>query len=180
MKKYVSLILLLTVVLNTAVPVLGFSMAQRQIRKEMKRFILGKIPAGSLELIQAKVKDLKVGTSGLVFIHENEFRLAGKMYDIVRRDTVGGIVKFLVVNDTLEEKLIDKYTSYVQENFGGELGLKKQKFFKHIKVFSYEYFLVYRLAIMSYDTVNQIVNRYDSNKLKGFAEILTPPPEFSC
>lgn len=177
MRRYVSFILILVVAANTTLPLLGFTLAQKAIRKEMKRFILGKIPENNLELIQIQLIELQKGRSGLKFIHDFEFRYNNKMYDIVSKDTSNGVVSFHVVNDTLEERLIEKFSSYVKDNFGNELNKIKAQLNKLMKLHSCEYSedLCEYNKYFNYILLDRII--YKNEKSVIYPEIPNPPPE---
>ncbi len=165
------------IVLNTALPVLGFTMAQKRIQKEMKRFILGNVPSDKLELIEVSIKDLDSGCSGLVFIHEREFRLNGKMYDIVRKESCADSVRFYVVNDTLEEKLIESFTSYIKDSFGDELGRLKARIIKQVKLFTFDYCPDIEKKCVDINCGYEIFNISSISPDYIYLDIPTPPPK---
>jgi hypothetical protein len=179
MKRYVSLILILVVAANTTLPLLGFTLAQKAIRKEMKRFILGKVPTGNLELMQFKLSELGTNVPGLEFINESEFRYKAKMFDIVRKDTTNGLVSYYVVNDRLEEKLIEKFSTFVKDNFGNELSRIKGQLNKLMKLHSCEYFqdISEYKKYMNYILLDRTI--YSGDKSYIYPEIPNPPPEIS-
>jgi hypothetical protein len=80
-----------------------------RIKKEIKRKIKRSVPQSELTVFTFS----KGESEDLIWIENHEFRLDGKMYDVVRKETKNNSITYHCINDTQEEVLftnLDRHT----------------------------------------------------------------------
>lgn len=143
---------------------------QKDIHRKIKRMIFSQIPQSELEIFSFKSGE---SIDGIKWIHSKEFSLNGKMYDIVKRDTIDGIVYFHCVWDKDEELLIKKYSNLV----AGKIGDFNSDFTK-IPIFNIECYINYLVKnSINYETSFINFFTYKLKILLGVNKNDYPPPE---
>ena len=112
------------------------------------------------------------------FQEENEFRLDGKMYDIVQVETKGAETIYYCIDDVAEERLFANLDNLVKENLADEQS-KHSKAAKNLhKSFSQIYIKSKNLTVPCISTeVQAAYSAYQKNALGYTPEKLTPPPQ---
>ncbi len=105
MRKIIPVFLAFLILYNGLGYIIVFKSFQYAIRKEVKRKIKSSVPEKDLIIIKLTSADISSCKNGYKKIDINEFRLSGKMYDIVRTEVSGDTTILHCFNDTKEEQL---------------------------------------------------------------------------
>ncbi len=73
-----------------------------------------------VELIVLNKNDLAAGKINYVRIHEREFKLDGKLYDVVRKEENDENIFFYCINDKREEELVSSFLKLIVNNLNNE------------------------------------------------------------
>jgi len=107
--KLINFFLLFVIFINLAGAPFLFIVLQKKIKREMKRLVLSQVPAELLIPFTLPVNRNLSEAAGFEFIHDKEFRYRGMMFDIIKQEVTGDSVKYLCVNDTNEEALLNAF-----------------------------------------------------------------------
>ncbi len=165
MKKiFVSILLL--ILAFSYVGYFYFSVAQQHFHKiGFRKNILQNIQ--KKELIAVDVADY----AGKILWEEKdkEFQLQGKMYDVVKTDTVCGKIIFYCVDDETEAKLVEKYTNTTNQNHS-----KKNNGPEKINTLFCENFAV----VQSCFSFVKITGIFYTSRIKQHSQnVASPPPK---
>lgn len=166
--RRVSAFLLLAVLLfNSAGYVGAFYYAKAKIKKEIKMKLKGEFPKDQLKLI---VIDTRKGEDKqLRWIEPHEFMLKGRMYDIIKTDTMpGGVIHYLCIDDEDETRLFANMDELIKREFQGNKN-KRGNAVKNLEKLQMEYFL------------SAFKNIYPTEQSREFGEaILLRTPDAAC
>ncbi len=110
MKKVFAIILLMAIIFDVSGQIIIFKKLQKDIHRKIKHACFEQIPISQLELFEVEFGNT---LPGIIWIHSKEFKLNGKMYDIIKRDTINNKEILYCVWDKDEEKLISKFSSLI-------------------------------------------------------------------
>ena len=174
MKRTLSILLITAFLLNSIGIIFAFFHQKSQIKSEFKSFLKSGIPLSNLEVI--KIPKNENSLSGFKRIEDNEFRLNGKMYDIVKEVHTFSQIIFYCVNDEKEERLLEKFSDSIKnlaetkDSFKKNLGKLIKYLFLELIEFQTEknipYVSVIGLISLKTDAVSFI------------PEISSPPPKY--
>ncbi len=170
MKKVFSILLLMALMFDISGHIIIFKKLQKDIHRKIKRAVFEQIPFSQLEVIENELGD---SNPTIIWIHSKEFKLNGKMYDILKRDTVGNIENLYCVWDKDEENLITKYSSLIS----GKIRDFESKY-SSIPIFTIDT-LFFRIT----EQIRPVLIIYcfhslSSSLLIGFTNNSEPPPKF--
>ena len=168
-KTIIAYLILTALIFDVSGHILIFKKLQKDIHRKIKHTIFKNIPINELEIFS-----FNIGKSipGIVWIHSKEFRLNGKMYDIIKKDTIDNNVKFYCVWDKDEESLISKYSNLIS----GKIRDFESKY-SNIPIFTIEnYYLIKIKNFINYTSYYGIFNQFQSI-LKGINQKIDPPPK---
>lgn len=174
MKNVISIILLISLAVNTAGSIFIFKALQSSIRKDIKREIISKIDLTYLEVISLPKGKTKQIRSGVQWIHSREFKFKGKMYDIASFTIRDSTIDYLVFNDTEEELLIDNFLVHPQnrDNFSSNPKLSL------LKLFIYDgYIKNFNLTLFSNFKILKFI-QHQICIITGYGISLLKPPNF--
>jgi hypothetical protein len=127
-----------------------------------------------IELIILRKEDIIFNKLNYERIHSREFRLDGKMYDIVKEVDKDSLIHFYCINDKKEEKLEKEFHKKVEDNTAG----KKQRSndnnpFKTLISEPVCYLMLEQIAAGGL----AFKSRNEKNYLPVWGDVLTPPPK---
>lgn len=174
MKKLISIVLVFLLVALSWFPVLVFKHQQKIVRKEMKKVIKNGVPEH--QHVHFYLDELQLNKVHLQWMHENEFRFKGEMYDIISRDTCDGRLKLICIHDVKESGLFAQLDKLIDQNMTSNAPMQSQRkllhqliqslFFEHNEKQSNDYFIS---DYYSHYLQKRIVN--------PFFKPESPPPE---
>lgn len=148
---------------------------QYQIRKQVKRITKKSLKYEELEIIKIPVSYIKKGHKDFKLIHSKEFRLKGKLYDIIDQKQEGDTLILLCINDRKEEQLIRRYLASNDVNTSPNQKTKNTR--NLIKIIISEAIpdqeLDYFLELFS--IIKHFENSFKINQ--SAFEVISPPPE---
>ena len=112
LRKSIAILLLILFAYNIFGFYYCFIYKQNKIRSEIKTQIKNNVPQEQLIILTFTKKQVKK----LAFQDENEFRLNGKMYDIVKTTIKNNIITYFCINDVQEEELFESLNEQVSNN----------------------------------------------------------------
>ena len=177
LKKFVSIFLSVLILYNILGYIVVFQSYRFSIRREVKRKIKNALPESELIVIRLTAEDMLNGKNAYKKIDKNEFRLSGKLYDIVRRSTKGDTTLFYCINDKQEEQLFSNLDAHIKRHLDNS-GPTRQRSDLLIKIIVKQALLnhytfqlpdVYSYA---YDVANIPLPEF------SLPDIPAPPPEF--
>ncbi|MCC6548488.1 MAG: hypothetical protein IT279_00315 [Ignavibacteriaceae bacterium] len=173
-----AVLLLLSVLLfNSAGFVGAFYFAKAKIKKEIKMKLKGEFPKDQLKLITI---DSRKGEDKLLrWIEPHEFMLNGRMYDIIKTDTMpGGVLHYLCIDDEDETLLFANMDELIKQEFQRDRN-KRGNAVKNLEKMQMEYFLSALKTIYPAEHTED----YGAVRLVLPANYiyspLTPPPRYS-
>jgi hypothetical protein len=108
MKKSFSIILVVLLLLNTFGFDVYFGFVIQQCKYEAEQ--IGGENEGLTEMILSRAEE-----SSLIFTGKDEFKMNGRLYDIVRKEYEDGKVRIYCYDDENEDKAVDAYNSFSRE-----------------------------------------------------------------
>lgn len=177
MKKTISLILLIVLVINTVIPVFGYFLAKSAIRKEMKGLVMSSVPLNELEVIRVPATIFKTGGKYLQHVEKNEIRYKGSMYDIVKVVHIADTAVIYAVNDKKEEKLMEKFSEHIKDFLTDNSSSLKNRLTKLLKTFNFDYidYFIKTIFIESFTRLLYII--YPEQTCSLIMDIPYPPPK---
>jgi len=148
LRKLYAIILILVLILPMSVTHMAFRYRQHNIRKEVRRMIRQGLPDEQLIPMRIPLTWLQGKNPEFVSIHSKEFRYQGRMYDIVRAETLTDTMLYYCVEDHAEN------AAYAQLNVAVHKRLSRdpvhqegqnrlQHFFKTICLLTHHYPFTY-------------------------------------
>jgi hypothetical protein len=152
-----------------------FEVQQFFIRREVKEQIEAGVPDGKLHKLTFTVDQI----ANLEWEEEGrEFRLNGKMYDIVRKEVVADTVYYYCINNTEEENLLrlDELVRKHMDNDSGPVSKTTRKVTKTVKSLKFsasEKLFTYRIVVPKSTIDTSFIYFYSS----PYIELAGPPPK---
>lgn len=147
----------------------AFKIEQFMAHREAARRLAGQLPLSELEVIE-----VRAGSCDVTLEQEGqELLYQGKLYDVLRTDTVGATIRYYCVNDAKEDALFARLDQLEQD--AGNTGLMRKNS-NLLKLFSLIYLPGTRLRLQAMPGISlkpQSVQVYFPSRLP--AEILRPP-----
>lgn len=168
------LLLLFVLFFNSAGYVGAFYYAKHKIKKEIKMKLKGEYPKDRLKLI---VIDPRKGEDKLLrWIEPHEFVLEGRMYDIIKTDTLtGGALRYLCIDDEDETKLFANMDELIKREFQGDRN-KRGNAVKNLEKMQMEYFLSALKKIYPAEESREYGMAPAPGAHEAIIAPLTPPP----
>ena len=117
MKKWVSILLLVTFAFDFAGVIILFHVQQFRIRREIKSQIKRGLSEDQLQIISLTPQL----SADMIWIKDHEFALHGEMFDIVHSDTCAdGSIEFYCINDKQEKILFAQLDDLVRKSTQNE------------------------------------------------------------
>jgi hypothetical protein len=113
-KKVAVLATLCILLFNTMGYFIVFKSMQLAVKHDIKRRIKENVPAAELTVIRISDSD-KAMQGRIHWIEGKEFRLDGRMYDVVRSERRGDTTIYYCINDVQEETLFANLDKQVKE-----------------------------------------------------------------
>jgi len=171
LRKSTAILLLILFIYNIFGFYYYFIYKQNSVRSEIKTQIKNNVPQNQLIVL----KFTKEQTTKLSFIKKNEFRLNGKMYDIVKTTIKNNIITYYCINDTQEEKLFENLNEQVSNNLNNILhkNTSKKNHIKSIKdLFIKEYNDLYNNRLISFK-INYLLS--ENINCRSISPLVPPP-----
>ncbi|MBI4535318.1 MAG: hypothetical protein HY708_03505 [Ignavibacteriae bacterium] len=111
-KKGFALIFLAVYLYNIVGYLAVFGVLQYRVKQEIKQVIKASVPADELIVIAVKEGEEYI----LDWIEDHEFRLNGKLFDIVRQQVSSDTTYYFCINDVQEEKLFENLDEHVRNH----------------------------------------------------------------
>lgn len=177
-KKSLTFLLLIIILLPTVGNYISFNIRKLAIKKELKRKIKKGIPDS--ELISIVLTPEITRSESFSWQNSHEFRLNGKMYDIIKTSKKGEQIVYKVVCDDEESELFAQLESDLKDAFSND-PVQKSNSFRFYSFLKQMYFIDYEL--ISFFNLISIINReYNNPKEKTYTNVFlnktSPPPEF--
>jgi len=103
-----------------------FGVQRQQISREMRRLIKTRVPDSQLVLLGiAKELERNPGTR-FKRMHEREFRLDGRMYDVVRKESRGDTTWYHCIEDEKETALFARLDEMIRDEMNGDSERNRQ------------------------------------------------------
>lgn len=174
MKRVTGIFLLLIFTFNLVGYYPVFRVLQLQARREIKTRIKNSVPSHELHAINANQNEPEMHW------HQEgkEFRLNGKMYDIVHVETKDGETIYHCVDDVDEARLFAHLDELVNENLDHDQSARGKTARQILKLFSQVYIPAEPLKQQEISVCEEIpYTPYLQNALGYLPEKLTPPPQ---
>ncbi|HRP01944.1 MAG TPA: hypothetical protein PLE30_04775 [Candidatus Kapabacteria bacterium] len=127
--------LILFFVFNLFGGLLSFVILQKKHQKDVKREIINLLSDSELVTFIFPKDTKEQKKTGIVWIHSQEFRYKNKMYDIVRKSTIGDSIKYIVYYDKKETNLISAFIN----SFDSDESKKRNSRLSNLKLFKLDY-----------------------------------------
>ena len=174
MKRTITILLALVFVYNT----LGFLFIHPLLINYYKHLGMQEAAKPSaeelIELIILRKEDILFNKINYERIHSHEFRLNGKMYDIVKEVDKDSLIYFYCINDKKEEKLEKEFHKRVEENTANKKHRANDN--NPLKTLTSEPVCYLTLDLMDAEGL-AFKFQYDGNYLPVWGDVLTPPPK---
>ena len=168
LKRIIAILLLILFAYGTIGYYISFEVEKTAVRHEIKQRIKQGVPTSDLTIIKDDVTN-----SRLNWIKPSkEFRLNGKMYDVVSKRIEGNIIYYSCINDTQEEELfktLDEQVNKEMNNTDSETRVKTP-----LKDYIPAERFTPKQAGVSFMSNPLIPNIYQP----PYPELETPPPPF--
>lgn len=161
--------LLLILLFNISGHFATFKIAQRSIKKELKRKIKNRVPETELAVFTFSTSDL----NKLEWEEKGkEFWLNGNLYDIVKKQETADSISFHCINDRQEKELFANLEELVNRQMNSEA----QDNNTSLKKFQTDYFFIQTELQFSFTEICCMPIEMKDKLLKGFfSESLQPP-----
>jgi hypothetical protein len=106
MSRLLAFALLALLLLQSTGPLVVFSLQRLQIRREVRERLLDRADDAALDLVPVPVALERAGDGRFRWMEEKEFRLDGRMYDVVRAERRGDTTWYRCVEDRKETALL--------------------------------------------------------------------------
>ena len=133
MKRLAAIIAIIALLFNSMGYFVVFKAVQYSVKNEIRSLIKNRIPEKELDLIMVVGNDAAKQLR-MEWLDDNEFRLDGKLYDVVRRYVQNDTTFYYCINDRNEEQLfahLDEMVKHQSEN-SPVPGQKSEKLVKNI------------------------------------------------
>jgi hypothetical protein len=167
MKKYISLILLITILFVSNGYYLYFKHLQHKIKEEIKHEIKNKLSDNELSVVIISSENKKQISWKE---KDKEFSYNGEMYDIVKTKTLNNKTYYYCIKDTKEKNLIANYTRHNRR--------RNKTLLKLRKVLSNKYFPEKFIINTKTNNADIYFTDYQQNYTSVYLETLSPPPKF--
>jgi hypothetical protein len=116
LRKYISILIILITILNCAGFVFIFYIQQKLLKHEMFELISRGEFKSELIVFKVSKHNMLYNSLPINWKEENEFEYNGKMFDIVKTETMHDTIIYHCVNDDKEGKLIKEFKKFVTEH----------------------------------------------------------------
>ena len=175
MKKTVSILLLFCLLFNVVGYYIVFHIRRAEIKDEMKKTLRQNIHNQDQEIFCFSLND-KTAISKLEWEDDQEFRLDGKMYDVIEKKIENGKLIIRCISDEKETALVKKF-----EQINNEKGANaKGKAALLIKLISNTYLVAFVFELPVENSALIQLPYFNSNIITPLrSDVLTPPPQIS-
>ena len=175
MKKTVSILLLFCLLFNVVGYYIVFHICRAEIKDEMKKTLRQNIHNQDQEIFCFSLND-KAAISKLEWEDDQEFRLDGKMYDVIEKKIEDGKLIIRCISDEKETELVKKFEQINTEKESNTKGRTALL----IKLIGNAY-IVATVSDLPVENSALIQRPYfNSNIITPLrSDVLTPPPQLS-
>jgi hypothetical protein len=171
MKKIISILLLLCLLLNIIGYHLIFHLRQAEIKAEMKKVLRLKANKDD-EIVFVFSLTHKKALAKLEWEDDHEFRLNGEMYDVIERKIANHKLVIRCISDKKETALIERYEKMNTESNSRDKLALLLKFFANSYLPSAPSEMIIR-----YKPVPSIIHPQTDNLSSQVRDVSTPPPQ---
>lgn len=170
--KFISCIVLISLIFN----LVGHLLIYIQLKSFKKSQIIKAIKYGELNNLWEKIAFKKDELKNICFYENgNEFRLNGKMYDVISYREEGDSVYFYCINDVKEEELNSIFIKFVYNNEDSkQIPNNIREIFKILNI---DYFLNLNPILIPENFIEFLNIQKNSFPQKIILEKPTPPPK---
>jgi hypothetical protein len=170
LKKLLPLLLLLILLFNISGHFATFKIAQRSIKKELKRKIKNRVPETELAVFTFSTSDL----NKLDWEEKGkEFWLNGNLYDIVKKQETADSITLHCINDRQEKELF----ANLEELINRQMNSDAQSNNTSLKKFQSDYFFIQTVLQFSFTEICFLPIDPEDKLLKGYLSETLQPPE---
>lgn len=176
LKKVLSIVLLLSLILPFVGTVSWLNYQKKIVRRQIKHEIIAGIERSELVNLTFTLEETQ---SQLNWKHSKEFEYNNNMYDIVEADTIGNVVTYWCWWDYEETKLNKELTVLLAQFLGNDTQNKETK-----TRFAQFYKSLYLIGVKPWEAIDKEITTaktvvYDINYTSIYFPPLTPPPNYS-
>ena len=175
MRKIVTLLFLLIILVQVIGYYFAFRFRQSEIRKEVRVYLKSHTTDNNLTCFHLPLKHGETIDDRFTWENKNEFAFGGNMYDVIERNVSGSCVILYCLEDKKETELVKRF----QETQKNESQQSKNRSASLLQIFGM-LFLPAQIDSLSPTTI--VVQRrfiyYSSFTIERAADILTPPPQY--
>jgi hypothetical protein len=177
-KKSLSFLLFTILLLPTVGSCISFNVRQKAIKRDLKRKIKHGVPDS--ELISIVLTPEITRSKSFSWHNSHEFRINGKMYDIIKKSIKGKQIVYKVVCDDEESVLFAQLEADLKDAFSHD-PVQKSNSFRFYSFLKQMYFVDYEPISFVNISLIEIKELYKPNEktyTNQFLEHTSPPPEF--
>ncbi len=178
MKKFLSILVICTLVFHLFGYFAVFKVMQFNIKKQIKTTIKQGVPENVLHCFRFPTDKNLQKKMGIKWLEKKEFSYKGNMYDVVSKVVDGDFIIYKCVNDTQEKTLFAGLDKQVKNSMNKDSN--KSKTLNLLLKFNVLYINQPKLQLNPDFYTSELTYHF---KLKYFynlsKEILTPPPQIS-
>ena len=116
MRKLLAIVFVSLFAFQTAGFLIVFELQKYSIRKEIKSMIKQGLPEEDLVVFRIAEEEQNAFLKNFLFFDKNEFRLEGKMYDVLRVEMEANFIYYYCVSDEKESLLFANLDSSVRKS----------------------------------------------------------------
>ena len=114
-KEIISVCLLFLIISHGVIQFAFFKIFQVKYRAEIIEIMLNDFSETDLVSFKFKQSDLNLGTAGIQWIEDDEFRYKNIMYDVFKKEVSGDFVILYCIHDENESKLYSYFDKYFKK-----------------------------------------------------------------
>lgn len=177
-KRSLAFLLMLILLLPLAGSFFLFQWRQLAIKKEIKRKIKRGLPDS--ELITMVLTPEIIHSKSFEWKNSHEFRLHGKMYDIIKSTKKGNQTEYKVIWDNDESELFSQLESDLQDAFSKDPVQKSNsfKFLSFLKAIYINDIELFRIPNFDESHLKSYGLKTEKTYLNTILKNTSPPPEF--
>jgi hypothetical protein len=177
-KKSLTFLLLIILLLPILGSYISFNLRQIANKKELKRKIKRGLPDS--ELISMVLTPEILNSKSFEWHNSHEFRLNGRMYDIIKTYKKGNQTEYKVVWDNEESELFSQLESDLKEAFSHDPVQKSNsaKFLSFLKSIYIQQIEDDRMINIDFNLLQKHQIKQKKRFVNAFLKNTSPPPEF--
>lgn len=175
MRQVLSIFFVLYLFVISWLPNIIFKYQQSIVRKEIKKQIKNGVPEN--QRVTFYLDELESDKTNRKWMHQNEFKYKGEMYDVLKRDTCNGRLILICLHDVKESGLFSKLDESVKKEMGNNKPFNNNK-----KLLSSFFNSLYNQKNNNHKFLFFIQKHVFSNYIENYNSIDTepiiPPPKY--